>query len=447
MIKKREHWGSRLGFILAAAGSAIGLGSLWRFPYMAGENGGGAFVILYIIFTLILGLPVFMGEIIIGRKSQKAAVLAYPTLVGKEGWKVVGLLNCLTCFLILSYYCVVSGWCTNYIVMSINSFWHGRTPDEIRQVFDIVSDSPSINIFWLLIYMVINVVVLSGGIRHGIEKWSKILMPILFVLLIALFVLGTTMSGFGQAVRYIFVPDMAKMTPSVVLNALGMALFTLSVGLGVIVTYGSYLKSGENVAKMSVLVVTLTILVSLISAMMVYPIVFTHNFPIEGGPGLIFKTLPVLFAMIPGSLLISTAFFTLVMFMALTSSISLLEVLVANLMETLEWSRKKALGISASAIFIFALPSTTNLIFPHWKMIYGKTFFDTVSYISGSWMIPLSALLTTLFLGFFLKKACVKEDYLHGGASPFFFYPWHFIIRYLAPLAVLIILLHEAWTG
>lgn len=444
MIHSREHWGSRLGFILAAAGSAIGLGSLWRFPYTAGDNGGGAFVILYLIMTLVISLPVFIGALIIGRRSQKGAVHAYGELSNRPSWKGVGWLNMITVFIILSYYCVVSGWCLNYALMSLNQFTAGRSPSEIRGVFEIVYKSSSMNVFFLILFLLCNIGILVAGVRKGIERWNKILMPALVCIMLGLLFYSMTFEGFGKACHFIFAPDFHKVSPKVILNALGMSFFTLSVGLGILVTYGSYLKPDVNIPKTGAIVAGATLFISLIAAMMIFPIVFTYNLPAEGGPGLIFQTMPVLFAKLPGSMIISTVFFLLVVFTALTSTVSLFEVLISNLMEVAEWSRKRAVMISAVAVLILGLPSATGQIFPTWTTVYGKDFFDTMNYITASWMMPLAAFFTTIFVGWVLPKNIVHEEFMQGQKSRFFLYPWYFIVKWLAPLVVILIILREA---
>ncbi len=448
MKEQREHWASHFGFIMAAAGSAIGLGSLWRFPYTAGDNGGGAFVLLYIAFTFLLGVPIFIGELMIGRKAQRSPIFAYQSLSNQSSnWRMMGYLNMLTSFIVLSFYCVVSGWCLNYALMSLNQFTIGKTPEEIRSIFDIVYTSSDLSIFWLFLFILLNVGVVYNGIRKGIEHWSRILTPALLFILLAMFIYGFTLPGFGQALRFIFYPDFSKLTPAVILNALGMAFFTLSVGLGIIVTYGSYLKPNENIPRTAFIVAMMTLLVSLMAAMMIFPIVFSFNFPPEGGPGLIFKTMPILFAKLPGSLVISTVFFLLFVFTALTSSISLLEVLVANLMELFSWKRSKAVIFSAVGIFIFGIPSAlagSGALFPNWEKIYGKNFFDTMNYITASWMMPIAGLLTALFIGIVMKKELTKEEFLRGTTMGYLFKPWFFMVRYVAPLAVTLIILEQA---
>ncbi|MCH9811290.1 sodium-dependent transporter [bacterium] len=448
MTQAHEHWSSKIGFILATAGSAVGLGALWRFPYIAGTNGGGAFVILYLLFTFLLGFPVFIAELIIGRKTQKSAVMAYSTLSGgSENWRGLGWLNFLTSLIILSFYGVVAGWVLSYVFMSLGNFSVGKTPAEIEAVFTTLYKAPWINVFWFGLFLLINLAIVSSGIKKGIERWSKILMPLLFLFLMALFIYSTTLSGFGDAVAFVFVPDFSALRPESVLNALGMAFFTLSVGYGIIVTYGSYMKKSENIPKNGFYVAIMTVLVSLISALVIFPIVFTYNLPPQAGPGLVFKTLPVLFAKIPATLLLSTSFFLLMLFATLTSTISLLEILVANVMEVFNIERKKA-GIYLTILaFVIGIPSAfsgAGTLFPNWEAIYGKNFFDMMDYITLSWFTPIAALLTIIFVGWTQEKKMLFKEFTSGTHLGFLATPWYWIVKYIAPLVVLFIILHES---
>ena len=448
MTQKHEHWSSKLGFILATAGSAVGLGALWRFPYIAGTNGGGAFVFLYLLFTFLLGFPLFIAELIIGRKTQKSAVLAYSALSNNsENWRGLGWLNFLTSLIILSFYSVVAGWVLSYIFMSIGNFSLGKSPEQIQQVFDLLYTSPWINLFWFGLFLLINLAIVSSGIKKGIEHWSKILMPLLFVFLIGLFIFCMTLPGFIPAFKFIFVPNFSKLGPEGVLNALGMALFTLSVGYGIIVTYGSYMHKSENIPKNGFYVAITTVVASLISALVIFPIVFTYNLPPEGGPGLVFKTLPVLFAKMPATILISTVFFFLMLFASLTSTISLLEILVANVMQVFDIERKKACYYLTALTFVIGIPSAfagSGKLFPNWTAIYGKNFFDMMDYITLSWFTPISALLTTIFVGWLLKKEMLYDEFSSGTNLRFLATPWYFIVKYVAPIVIAFIILHES---
>ncbi|NGX57044.1 MAG: hypothetical protein K1060chlam5_01300 [Candidatus Anoxychlamydiales bacterium] len=447
MKQQREHWGTRLGFIMATAGSAIGLGSLWRFPYVTGQNGGGAFVMLYLFFTLIIGIPVFISELLIGRASQKSAVLAYNDLShGSTHWKLLGWLNLITSFIILSYYSVVSGWTLNYTVMSLNNFTANKTPEQIRNIFEILFKSGDISVFWHFIFMTMTVGVVFCGIRKGIEYWSKILTPALFTILIGLFIYSTTLPGFPAAVKFILYPDFSKLTASGVLTALGMSLFTLSVGLGIILTYGSYMKNSDDIPKTGLIIGSVSVLVSLFSALMIFPIVFTFGFKPEAGPGLVFQTLPVLFSKLPGTILLSTTFFILFVFATLTSAISLLEIIVANLIEVFEWTRTKAVLIAGLLAFLLGIPtalSGSGTLFKNWKAIFGGDFFDTVNNITATWFMPISAFLTVIFISFIMKKNFSEQEFSKGTTLQKTMHIWFFLVRYVAPIAIFIIILQE----
>jgi NSS family neurotransmitter:Na+ symporter len=446
-MKQREHWGSRLGVIMATAGSAVGLGSLWKFPYVTGENGGGLFVLAFLIFTFIIGAPIFTAELIIGRKAQKSPVGAFSELSNhSQNWKLLGWLCVLINFIILSYYSVVAGWAVNYTLLSINQFTDNRTPQEIAQVFDTMYESGGINLFWHFIFMLLTVGVVYGGIRKGIEYWSKILMPGLLIILISLLIYGFTLDGFFDAVHFIFYPDLAKFKPSAILEALGLSFFTLSVGMGIMLTYGSYMRKSEDIPKTVITVAIMDVAVALMAALMIFPIIFTFGFQPSEGPGLLFKTLPVIFAKLPGTLVLSTLFFILVVFTALTSAISILEVLTSTFMELVDWSRAKTVIWIGLAVFIFGIPSALSgagEIFPAWKMMYGKNFFDTIDYVSNYWLLPLSGMLIAVFSGWYLDKNLLKEEFNQGTVLGKLFRPWFFLVRFIAPIAVLLVMLQK----
>ncbi len=445
--KTREHWGSRLGFIMATAGSAIGLGSLWKFPYVTGMNGGGLFVFAYLFFTFIVGAPIFVAELLLGRMAAKSAVGAFQELSKPEkNWKMVGWLCVLINFLILSYYSVVAGWAVNYTLMSLNQFTINRTPAEISGLFDTLFASGEINVFWHCIFMIMTVGVVYAGVRKGIEYWSKILMPTFLVILLGLLCYSMTLDGFGEAVRFVLYPDFETFKPSAILEALGLAFFTLSVGLGIMLTYGSYMRKTDNIPKTVATVALMDITVALMAALMIFPIIFTFGFTPSEGPGLLFKTLPVLFAKLPATLLISVLFFLLVTFAALTSAISILEMLAATWIEQFGWSRKKAVLLIGLAAFLFGIPSAlsgSGAMFGSWSALYGKDFFSTVDYISNNWLLPVCGMLIALFAGWQVDKRLLREEFLSGSKAVRWFRPWLFLIRYIVPLGILCILLQK----
>lgn len=448
MTKKREHWGSKIGFLMAAAGSAIGLGSLWRFPYVVSQNGGGAFVLLYMIFVFLLVLPIFMSELIVGRKSQKSPVLAYSALSHKsQNWRTAGWLTLICSFLILSFYSVVAGWSVNYVLMSLCNFTNGKSATEISAIFDTLYLSPGMNLLWLFVFIAITCGVVYCGIRKGIEYWSEILMPALFLFLIGLVCYAMTLKGAGEAMRHIFSCDFASLRPSSILEALGMAFFTMSVGIGIIITYGSYMLPDENIPQTSFLVAIMSILVSLLAVMMIFPVIYTFNMEAAEGPGLVFKTLPVLFAQLPGTLLLSTIFFVLLVFTALTSSISLLEVLVAAFMDMYNFTRRKATLLIGGAVFVMGIPSAlagSGALFPAWKEVYGIDFFATLDTITGTWFMPIGGLLICIFTGWKMDQKVCKKELLTGSKAKWVYKPWLFAVRFLAPLAIIAIMLQKA---
>ncbi|MFZ0565087.1 MAG: sodium-dependent transporter [Chlamydiales bacterium] len=446
-MKPRENWGSRIGFLMATVGSAIGLGSLWKFPYATGDNGGGAFVLAYLIFTFCIGLPVFMGELVIGRSSQRSPVNAFGELSElQKNWRIVGWSCVLVTLLVLSFYIVVSGWALNYVFMSILNFTQGKTTEEIGQVFDILYSAADINILYSLLFLALTTAIVYRGIRKGIEFWSKILTPALLIILILLFIYGLTLEGFGEAFRFVFYPKLSELSPSGLLQALGLACFTLSVGMGIIITYGSYMRRDEDIPKSAATVVIMDIAVSLLASLMIFPIIFTFGFSPQEGPGLLFKTLPVIFAKLPATILLSTVFFSLVVFAALTSTISVMEVLVSTTTDTFQWSRQKGALIVSVAVFILSIPSAlsgSDTLFKNWAVMYGKNFFDSLDYFAFTWLLPLNAIMIAIFAGWVMEKAVQSKGLLEGSKWIFVFRPWLFLLRWVVPVAVVLIMLEQ----
>jgi neurotransmitter:Na+ symporter, NSS family len=446
MSKQREHWGSRLGFILAAAGSAIGLGSLWRFPSVVGENGGGLFVLSYLFFTFFFGIPLFIGELILGRSTQKSPVGAYGSSPkGSKNWKIAGWLGVFTCFIILSFYSVISGWTLNYALMSITDFTSNLSTEQIGSTFETLYKSGDINIFWHFIFMLLTMGVVYTGIRKGIEYWSQTLMPMLLILLLGLFAYSTTLDGFGRAVEFIFYPHLDTFKPSSLLEALSMALFTLSLGMGIILTYGSYMKSHEDIVKTSFIIQALNIFITLIASLIIFPIVFSYGFTPNEGAGLVFKTMPTLFAQMKGTLVLSTVFFTLMVFTALTSTISLLEVLIANFMELYNWPRKKTVLIVGGITFLMGVPSAlagSGILFGDWETIYGIDFLSTLGKLTD-WLLPLGALLLSIHVGWVMELTTLRNEFSNHKFIKKAFPFWLWCLRWAIPVGVVIIILQK----
>jgi neurotransmitter:Na+ symporter, NSS family len=445
MVKQREHWASSFGFIMAAAGSAIGLGTLWQFPYLTYQNGGGAFVLLFLCFTIFIGFPIFIGELIIGRKAQKGVVGIFTFLArDKPLWKMIGWLSVLSPFLILSYYSVVAGWGINYILLSLSHVFDNKTATEISAIFTETLSSSELSIFFQGLFLLLTVGVVFQGVRKGIEHWAKILTSLLLILLLGLLIYSLTLSGFTEALYYTFVPNLTKLKPSGILEALGLSFFTLSLGQGVMLTY---VNKAEDIPKIAGIVSIMNILVSVFVALMIFPIIFTFGLKPEQGQGLIFQTLPVLFTKLPGSLLLSTIFFILLVFTALTSSVAFFEVLVANFMDLKGWHRKKATLYTAIAVFFIGIPSAlsgSGAIFGNWQIIYGKTFFQTMVSLVSQWILPLSGLAISLFIGRVMKRQEIKESFFQGTHWGCFFSLWYFFVRWIAPFAIFLIILQSS---
>jgi len=446
----REQWGSGLGFILAAAGSAVGLGNIWRFPYVTGENGGGIFVLVYLFCIALVGLPIMMAEITIGRSTQKSPVGAFIDLAGEESnWKMVGVLGVLAGFIILSYYSVVAGWALNYTFMSLTNFFEGRTPDEIGAVFDQLYASPGISVFWHAIFMALVVGVVIGGVKKGIERWNRILMPILLLMFILIAIGSIFLSGWSEAVNFVFFPHISNLRPSSVLEALGQAFFTLSLGMGAILTYGSYLKKENDIPKSAVMIVGMDTFVALLACMVMFPVIFTYGHDPQAGPGLIFKTLPIIFGEIGhGGMLLSFLFFVLVVFAALTSGVSLLEVATSYFIDEKGWQRNKATLMTGGIIFLFGIPSAmagSGVLFPQWESMYGKNFFDTFDYLASNWILPLGGLFIAIYVGWVMDQTRRIEEIRTGTSwnQNWFYRGWIFLLRYIAPVAVILIILQR----
>lgn len=452
MSYSREHWSSKVGFVFAALGSAVGLGLLWKFPYTIGQNGGGLFLIAYFICLIIVGVPIFIGELLLGRSSQRAAVLCYEALDSKEGkdssgWKVAGWFGVLSSFLIMSFYSVIAGYGMSYILMSLNGFYKGLTPPEVADAYVRLSESGSISLLWHFLFTAVTMGIVFAGVRKGIEYWSKLMTRSLLVLLFLLFFYSLSLKGFPQAAKFIFYPDVTKFKLSSVIEALGLAFWTLSIGQGIMISYGSYMQKKDSIPKLASVVAFGVVVVAILSAMTIFPVVFTFGLKPAEGTGLIFKTLPYLFSQLPGGLVISTGFFILFVFTALTSAIPLVEVVASNLMELKKISRHKAVVITCSATFLLGIPcafSHSSAIFPQWQKIYGTNFLDTLNNLVSNWVIPVGGLISALFMGWVLDPKIIEGQFFAGTRLKWLFSLWRFFIKYVVPLTIFVIIVQKS---
>jgi len=444
---KREHFASKLGFLLAAIGSAIGLGLLWKFPYVIGQNGGALFLIAYFFCLLFAGVPLFIAEIVLGRSTQSAAIRAFEEGGPKRSKLVAGAyLGVLSSFLIMSYYSVIAGWGLSYILTSLSGFYSGKSVEQVGQIFDKLSASGTISILWHGVFTAMTMGIVLSGVRKGIEYWSKLLVRVLLVMLVGLFLYSTTLPGFAHAVNFIFVPKAGSFTFISFLTALGLAFMTLSLGQGIMISYGSYLQKGTNVVKMALVVALSVIIVAILASLTIFPVVFSFGFSPDSGPGLVFKTLPVLFAQLPGSMVISFIFFSLFVFTALTSAVPLVEVVATNLMESFGWNRKKATVLVCLATFLCGLPSAlsdTGLV-DGWKAIFGMNVMDTVDQIATVWVIPLAGLFTAIFVAYRMKRSKIEKEFYDGAEVKRGFMLWYFGIGVIVPAVILLIILQTS---
>lgn len=447
----RGSWGSKLGFIVAAAGSAIGLGNIWRFPYVAGENGGAAFVLIYVMFVALIGLPVMIAELAIGRNTEKNPVGAFKKLFPKSLWKAVGGLGVITGIGILSFYAVIAGYTIGYFIKIILGDFNAiQSADQAGQIFSAFTANPYISIGLLLLFIVLTVLVVMGGVSAGIERWSKILMPLLLLLLIILAVYSMTLPGASKGLSFYLKPDFSKITLTTFARALGQALFSLSLGMGTMMTYGSYISKRDNVVTSASYVCLFDTFIAILAGMVMFPALFAMGMNPAGGPGLVFVVLPSIFAKIPGGMIFGAGIFMLLAVAALTSTISLLEVPVAYFVDEHRWSRKKAVLSMGLITFIIGIPSALALGANHFlsnliKANFG--FLDVMNALFGNYSLSIGAFFIAIFAGYQWGIAAAAKEIQKEGSVFYFRRGWAFSIRFICPIAIFIILAYIAWTG
>ena len=570
----RGNWGSRLGFILAASGSAVGLGNVWRFPYVTGENGGGLFVLIYLFCIVLVGVPIMAAEIMVGRAAGKQPVGAFEQLQGKGStWTTVGWMGVLAGFVILSFYVVVAGWAMDYTLKSIVNFsepihkiaerqatvyrastsvvqmrgtlarqraeresrqaiadirrrapgsvWDGYArykeaikaageskeakaalledgrlqkqvalaaalEGQIRRVrlraaadaakfyekigdaavrseaetakrreliaekvggaFDKLVKDGWTTSFWTALFVLLVVLVVAGGVSDGIERTCRVLMPMLVIVMSVMVVYGMFQRGFNEAIAFVFKPDPTRLKPSGILEALGQAFFTLSLGMGAMMTYGSYQKSKEHLVKQSMMIAAFDTGIALLACVMIFPITFSYGQQPAAGPGLVFKSMPLAFAEIGhGGMLLAILFFGLLLVAALTSAISLLEVVASYFIDQRGWSRRRAAWTMGGVVLLFGLPSAFALdpsfIMSSWNPTFGRSFLDTMDYLASNWLLPLGGLLIAVYAGWVMPKRA--RDAELEGLNPLWIKGWLMLVRFVAPLLVVLVLLQK----
>lgn len=434
-------WSSRLMFVLAAAGSAVGLGNIWRFPYIAGANGGGSFVLVYLLCIAIIGIPIMTSEILLGRAGRQSPIHSMRDLARQSGaspmWQLIGWMGALAGFMILSFYGVIAGWAMAYIVSSAQGTFTGVDAAQATAIFNGFIGDPFEVVAWQTVFMVMTVVIVARGVGEGIETAVKYLMPALFILLIALVVYAMFSGHFMEGVRFLFSFHRGELGWDGVLMAMGQAFFTLSLGMAAIMTYGAYMPKDASIVGTATTIALLDTLVAVLAALVIFPLVFANGLESSSGPGLMFVTLPLAFGHMTGGQIFGTVFFILVTFAAVTSSISIMEPAVAWLVERLYVPRKWAAIVVGGVAW--ALGLGTAFSFNIWSdvtILPGKSFFDTMDFVSNNVMLPLGGMLIALFAGWFLD-AKIRNDEL--ALSPGMFAIWRVLVRFVAPAAVFVV--------
>lgn len=448
----RENFGSKIGAVLAAAGSAVGLGNIWRFPIEVGTNGGAAFIIVYIGCVLLMGIPIMMSEFLIGRHTQANTAGAYRMLAPGTPWRWVGRLGVLSGFVILSYYSVVAGWTAEYTVLAIGNYFDGKTATDFPQIFNQFVSNPWLSVFWMLAFMVVTHVIVVRGVKGGIEKFSKLMMPALFVILIILAICSVMLPGASQGLEFLLKPDFSKITGTAVLRAMGQAFFSLSLGLGCLCTYASYFNRETNIGKTALSVSLIDTMVAIMSGFIIFPAVFNAGYMLDRsdiGPSLLFITMPNVFGQAFGNIpalayVVSVLFYFLLVLAALTSTISMHEVVTAYVSEEFNMNRRKAATIVTIACSVVGVLCALSFgPFEGFK-IFGMTLFDLFDYAASNIMLPVGGMLIAIFTGWYLDKKLVRDEITNNGSLRARYLPVvTFILKYIAPVAIACILLGQ----
>lgn len=437
----RGHWSSQLGFILAASGSAVGLGNIWKFPYITHKNGGGAFVLVYLLCVLCVGFPIMLAEIFMGKKSGRDPMGAYRYLArGSRWWPLAGAMGVLSGFVILSYYSVVSGWVLHYIWASAWGTFRGMDSAQIADYFNQFAANGTEQILYHALMMAVFFSIVVQGVKQGIERINRLFMPLLLVILVALTSYSMWEYSGMRAVTFLFNPDnFSQLSSHGVLEALGHSFFTLSLGMGAMITYGSYMRDDEGVMSGGFWIVLADVVISLLACFLIYSILFSFNEDVGAGPGLLFMTLPRLIDQMTGFAFFSSLFFVLVLFAAITSAISLLEVVVAFFHDEFKMRRSTACALSSVAIFLLGIPSALSLGPLSEVRLLGKNPFDFLDYLASNWMLPIGGFLSAIFVGWVVDEIAVRSEVARRWGA---LYPgWRWTLRFVTPVLVLLVIL------
>jgi NSS family neurotransmitter:Na+ symporter len=438
----RESFGSKFGVIAATAGSAIGLGNIWRFPYVAGENGGGAFLLIYLGFILIIGIPVMLSEFVIGRAGQQNAFGSFRKLAPGKPWSLIGLMGVAAAFMILAFYTAVAGWTLEYIYQSLVNGFKGKSPAELETMFSDFQSGSIRPVIWFFVFMGLTAFIIMSGVKKGIEKSTKILMPVLLILLLIMAIRSVTLPGAMDGIKFLFMPDFSKITTKSVLEALGQAFFSLSIGMGTLITYASYVPKDNNLGGTALSVATADTMIAILAGVAIFPAVFAFGIAPGSGAGLVYITLPNIFQQMAGGYFFSLVFFVLLGVAALTSTISVLEVIVAFFAEELGMKRKAATWTATALVSILGVMAALSWGALSGVKIFGQTIFGILDYTSANILLPLGGFFIVLFVAWFFGRDQSRAELSNDGSVRTGYLPFYmFIIRFIAPLCIAFIFL------
>ncbi|BDH60396.1 transporter [Lysinibacillus sp. PLM2] len=438
-MEHKDQWSSKIGFILASAGSAIGLGAIWKLPYVTGTSGGGAFILLFVLFSLLIGLPLLLSEFIIGRSTQKDAISAYKKIAPNTKWHYIGYLGVITCFILLSFYSVIGGWVIQYVFYALTG-QIGRGDVNYETLFNSSVSDSLFAVGGQAIFLLITIFVVAKGVQSGIEKASKFMMPTLFGLFIILIFRSLTLDNAMEGVSFFLNPDFSKLNSESILFALGQSFFLLSVGVSVMVTYASYLKRNESIIQPAVSIVGMNLFISLFSGLAIFPAVFSLGYEPTAGPGLLFIVLPSVFEQMVFGNLFLLIFLVLFLFATLTSAFSLLEIVVAVVTKGKN-TRSRNAWIIGILVFIVGIPSALSYGVMADISIFGKSIFDAADYLVSNILLPFGAFLISIFVSYKMKKKVLKSELINKSKFSLLFEVWYYLLRYIIPLVIIIVFL------
>lgn len=442
--QKRDSFGSKFGVVAAAAGSAVGLGNIWKFPYIAGVYGGAAFLFIYLAFILAIGIPIMLSELLIGRSSRRNAFGAFKVLAPGTHWQYIGILGVSAAFLILSFYGVVAGWSVEYIFVSLKNGFANKSPEEISTLYNTFISSPIRPVIYQLIFMLATGGIVIIGVKKGIEKYTKVLMPVLVVILLVLCAKSLSLEGAKAGLSFLFKPDFSKLTGDGILSALGHAFFTLSLGMGTLITYGSYIRRDNNLLNTVINVTVADTVIAILAGIAIFPAVFAFGIEPSQGPGLIFVTLPNVFHQMPGGAVFSFLFFVLLTVAALTSSISILEVVVAYFIEEFNLGRRASTILATILISLLGIICSLSMGVLSPYTLLGLNFFDLMDWISANLLLPIGGLFIAIFVGWFYGRKKVQEEVSKGGTlTGLYLSIFMFLVKFIAPIAITIVILNK----